>query len=800
LVLQPALEKAMQEVGEHAVDALHRDALVGLDAVRVCLQRAARTAQLCARETDRLDTAIVLVAEISGGGGSAHATTVMGLLTGTHDLLERWSRQQRELNDELALRGGCLRRAAEALPHLRDFMVATIGVVECDTTVPLHSYGRPDGIRAFVSDACAALGIDTATTELFTDMMDLFASRNASRDDTVFDDYVRMMLCYDSTRVSWMQCMEGPLIDDTVLADEEARRREEAAVAAARAAKLAKRNLRRLEDHLWGHVVQYEVAVKTSDKRGAGTDANVHIVLYGADADSGEIPLYIVGDSGDKFEREALDVFIVNSLWVGKLQKIRVGHDAVGLGSGWHLERIVVHDCLGDTYFFPSSQWIDVTSKAQVNRELLPKPKLEKLQTYMEPSDMPHANNPKLTKYTVKVFTGSMKGAGTDANVRLMLFGELGYSGPWTLNNRFHDDFERGRIDSFTFEAVCLGSLHSIQIGHDGRGLGADWFLDQVAISEPSSDDLFIFPCKRWLGGKMGGGDATAEVLLTCVGQAGNLTAYAVYVHTGDEIGAGTDANVKIRMYGTERDSGWCPLEASMTHRDKFERNHVDEFLLELPFLGKIKRISICHDGAGIGAGWYLGRVSIKNVIDSSKYDFPCYRWLDSGSGDRQIMRDMICRTRGNQHLVPARGIGKSSHLTQYKVTVFTGMLNNAGTDANVTVSLFGEYGRSGPWRLKKPFRDLFEKGQMDQFIIEAAFLGELRAIKIGHDGKRSKLGPMAQNSAWYLETVFIQDQLNGGEWEFGCRAWLDTKLSTDGKRYKTLPGRRSNFAEQTEQ
>ena len=101
----------------------------------------------------------------------------------------------------------------------------------------------------------------------------------------------------------------------------------------------------------------------------------------------------------------------------------------------------------------------------------------------------------------------------------------------------------------------------------------------------------------------------------------------------------------------------------------------------------------------------------------------------------------------------------------------------------------------------------------MDKFTLETAWMGELHAARIGHDGKRP-------NPAWYLETTFVTDELNGGEWEFECRAWLDTKLSQDGKRVKTLvrdlignemeskilsnlscaapcqqPGRRSNFS-----
>merc|ERR1712166_346805 len=140
----------------------------------------------------------------------------------------------------------------------------------------------------------------------------------------------------------------------------------------------------------------------------------------------------------------------------------------------------------------------------------------------------------------------------------------------------------------------------------------------------------------------------------------------------------------------------------------------------------------------------------------------------------------------------PALGTGGPKHLTRYKVTVITGQVKGAGTDSNVTITLYGEHGQTGPWRLSTPFRDNFERGQMDCFIIEAAFMGELHAVKIGHDGKRP-------NPAWYLETTFVLDELNGGEWEFECRGWLDTKLSQDGKRVKTLPGRRSNFSNTSE-
>ena len=797
--LQTRLAAAMEEVGGDPkatgggeTQREMRKVLVALNELRFKLNDTARVASLCTRVTHRLNDALAILAQVAAGGGSAHATVVTSLFIGVHGLSEDWRAAQLDFDRELKRRAASLEQLAPSSETLSAFVAAAKRIAGSKAALPPHTVRLAE---SYLREAAQTLGPGSAAgvLDVVLGIMRCFAK---TRQGTWFDDHVKVMLVNDSARLAWLQSQDGEELPERSGTMTDAQRRANAGKKAAQAKRSRVKKMKRLDDQLWGQVAQYEVAVKTSDKRGAGTDANVHIVLYGVDADSGEIPLYVAGDSGDKFERDALDVFIVNSLWVGEILKLRVGHDAVGLGSGWHLERIIVHDCLGHTYFFPCDQWLDTgihNSKKQINRELVPLDKAASHQMYMTAGEEPTCR--KLTTYHIKVFTGSQKGAGTDANVRIMLFGEFGYSGPWILSRPFHDDFERGKIDDFQFEAACLGKLYSIQIGHDGTGSlggGADWYLEQVAISDTAFDELFIFPCKRWLGGKMGGGDETAEVLLTCVGQAGNNTAYEIDVTTGDKLGAGTDSHVKIRLYGTERDSGWHPLEQSMTHRDKFEARNTDKFLIEVPYLGDIKRCTICHDGWGLGAGWYLDRIKVKNIIDGKIYEFPCDRWLDSASGDRQIMRDLIERKKGSQHLVPGIGLGKRRHLTKYKVIVITGMVKNAGTDANVNVVFYGEHGRSGPWRLKEKFRDLFEKGKMDTFTLELAFLGELKAIKIGHDGKRP-------GSAWYLETVFVSDELNGGEWEFECRSWLDEKLSQDGKRVKVLPGRRSNFSQQTE-
>ena len=51
-------------------------------------------------------------------------------------------------------------------------------------------------------------------------------------------------------------------------------------------------------------MVPYEVQVFTGDKRGAGTDANVFLNIFGERGDTGERPLLKSKNNFNKFERK----------------------------------------------------------------------------------------------------------------------------------------------------------------------------------------------------------------------------------------------------------------------------------------------------------------------------------------------------------------------------------------------------------------------------------------------------------------------------------------------------------------
>lgn len=83
--------------------------------------------------------------------------------------------------------------------------------------------------------------------------------------------------------------------------------------------------------------VPWYIWIYTSDIKGAGTDADVHLVLYGDQGKSHDIKLH---SKSDAFEAGACDEFKVDVADVGTPYKVRVSHDNKKLFAPWHLDRV----------------------------------------------------------------------------------------------------------------------------------------------------------------------------------------------------------------------------------------------------------------------------------------------------------------------------------------------------------------------------------------------------------------------------------------------------------------------------
>ena len=60
--------------------------------------------------------------------------------------------------------------------------------------------------------------------------------------------------------------------------------------------------------------------------------------------------------------------------------------------------------------------------------------------------------------YEVVVTTGTKRGAGTDADVKIALFGALGKTDEILLDND-KDNFERGKVDHFLIDRISFFAI-----------------------------------------------------------------------------------------------------------------------------------------------------------------------------------------------------------------------------------------------------------------------------------------------------------------------------------------------------
>jgi len=68
--------------------------------------------------------------------------------------------------------------------------------------------------------------------------------------------------------------------------------------------------------------IEYEVVTVTGDARGAGTNANVFITLFGKTGQTPKLQLKN-SSSGEPFNRKQSDIFLLKTKCVGPLKKIR---------------------------------------------------------------------------------------------------------------------------------------------------------------------------------------------------------------------------------------------------------------------------------------------------------------------------------------------------------------------------------------------------------------------------------------------------------------------------------------------
>ncbi|CAG5136848.1 unnamed protein product, partial [Candidula unifasciata] len=331
--------------------------------------------------------------------------------------------------------------------------------------------------------------------------------------------------------------------------------------------------------------------------------------------------------------------------------------------------------------------------------------------------------------YKVAVTTGDLKNSGTDAKVFIKLKGTKGKVPKTRLTKRAGSvksaknvafRFTKGSTHVFKIWGPNIGTLRSLVIETSALKKEEAWNLQEVEVTNTKTNKSWHFFCNQWFSLFHGDGQTSREFFPAQISK----TEYEVVTVTGDKTGAGTNANVFMTLYGKTGTTGKIHLKN--VDKASFQSGSTDTFRFK----------SNCHDNTGLAPGWYLERVVVTDLKNPQwKYFFPCGQWLAKDEGTGDICKDLI----GSRDPLAIR------KATKYKVTVYTGNKNGGGTDANVSITMFGEFGDSGEKRLHKTRRNCFEKNSVDEFILQCPTLGRLQRIRIGHDNSGFSPG-------WYLD------------------------------------------------
>lgn len=498
--------------------------------------------------------------------------------------------------------------------------------------------------------------------------------------------------------------------------------------------------------------VRYNIRVRTGDFDRAATMARVYITLNGTLGSSGE---YEFVDMREAFmEGKTGELLMVRAKDLGEITSISVRHDNSWLNPEWYLKDIRIENQNDKrVWYFPHEDWI---GKAQDDTN--------------ERTIYPITGRDDALKYRLRVRTGDVPFAGTDANVYVSIIGSENSTPEIKLKKKYRTEdtrnmFERSMTDEFVFEwAKDLGEVSTLHVRHDNSLADAGWFLWDMKLSLEGTDRAWYFPCEEWLDKEQVNG-VTERTLTMAPGRTDELI-YRVYISTGYSEEAGTDAKVYLAMDGT---LGFTPEYLLNDSEKNFKAGQVDEFpIRRTKELGELTEVRIMHDNSGVNPSWYLK--DIKVALDGSDklWYFPCDQWLDKKEDGISDLFLPVAKARNEQ--------------MYYQIDVCTGEMSRAGTDANVYVTLNGVFGSTDEHKLDSTGND-FEKGKTDVFTItQARDVGELLSLRIRHDN-------FGLFPGWYLKYIRVTRVNDERVWYFPCEQWVEKKA--DGCIDLTLtPGR----------
>ncbi|XP_029443046.1 lipoxygenase homology domain-containing protein 1-like [Rhinatrema bivittatum] len=478
------------------------------------------------------------------------------------------------------------------------------------------------------------------------------------------------------------------------------------------------------------------VDVAGSELRSSSSPVHLSLVFYGGQTHKA-LPLQMTEDTAQiKDELEGL----------GSIYKVQVSAVSAELQEPWHLESMhIKHTGTKQEMWLAFDCWFKPNEEKCVE--------LPALYLGEDP--------PPVIEYTVHVYTGDIKNADAVGNAYLFIQGERGNSGKRWLNNADMGPvtFTRGQVDVFKIKAVSLGKLSQLIIAFKSLKKG-DWFLQKVIVEDdlfPSTQNTFVH--NDWIR-KHSEKDFTElaipvqdiKVMSEAVKAFDTVSRgqWHMWLNGASRVDKMPDVNVVL--FGRH---GRSSAQKAMDLKN-------NPFLLQADGIGEIIKVSLILTDDHSETGIQLYQLRLKDVDTKQEIGFHITdQWLFEEDGPNTVA-ELAAFTPDRAPLSEVI----------YSISVHTGMLPASGTDADISIIIYGINGDTCRRRLKH-FRspEYFERGQVNVFEVKAVDLGMLTKVLVGHTNA-------GYGAGWNLDQITIQESgKRDTEYLFPCQQWLDSEI-----------------------
>lgn len=131
---------------------------------------------------------------------------------------------------------------------------------------------------------------------------------------------------------------------------------------------------------------------------------------------------------------------------------------------------------------------------------------------------------------------------------------------------------------------------------------------------------------------------------------------YAVTIVTGSRQNANTTSHVAIKIHGDHYTPQIIPLFERGSQL--FQRGSVNTFIIKtIKYVGRINKITLCHDCCGPYPSWYCNAVIIHDFQRNEEWNFDVNRWFSKEFGDKTVV--------GSIDVIAEKGYYKGKRLIQ---------------------------------------------------------------------------------------------------------------------------------------